>query len=61
MAVRNLGPGATIQTILQKLELLFGSVDPPLKDAYMKCVEEDQSVEKFLNSYRGGSKDLGPP
>ena len=61
VAVRNLGPGATIQTILQKLELLFGSVDPPSRDAYMKYAEEDQPVEKSLNSYRGGNEDPGPP
>ena len=56
VAIRNLGPDATIPVILQKLELLFGSVNPPTPDVHVRSDEDAHSVKKSLNYNRGEKK-----
>ena len=56
VAIRNLGPDATIPVTLQKLELLFGSVDPPTPDVHMRGDEDAHPVKKSLNYNRGEKK-----
>ena len=56
VAISNLGPDATISVILQELELLFGSVDPPTPDVHMRSDKNAHPVEKSLNYNRGKKK-----